>query len=465
MPVIVLLNITLIILFITLIAQCHKYRIKVLLHPSLYFLVIWMISIISFELFLKAGFNKLVINADLLKELLIYVSFTAICFLFFGIRRIKLVRDNNIDLALSIPPSIFNAISVFFFLAAFVNLFFMSGFDVASNRQDAVSATREFYGTYGRYTIIELIFNVLNMLIVPFTFYGGWKFGLHYFGRKKQIKMVYLLPFLAGVLNVIAGGGRAGIVSSSIFFVLGLLFALFSFTDQHLLRLKRILGYIVFFTFVFLLYVSYVSIQRSKHETAHNVYLSSLENYPNLKPLYGIMEYSVFHFQGYQWRRMDSTSPELEYGRKTFSFILDFNIPILSQISGKELSLRSLLKLKDIDTVRSTIEAFRRKLPGPSITATVYYVLYDDFGYYGVFLITFIFVGVTELLFRNLFIRKMTSFWSIILFIAIYKLWSSTIFSHHLTGAWFNGYLYPILLIEILNYLAKVRPRRIEIHE
>ena len=177
------------------------------------------------------------------------------------------------------------------------------------------------------------------------------------------------------------------------------------------------------------------------------------------------MEYSVFHFQGYQWRRMDSTSPELEYGRKTFSFILDFNIPILSQISGKELSLRSLLKLKDIDTVRSTIEAFRRKLPGPSITATVYYVLYDDFGYYGVFLITFIFVGVTELLFRNLFIRKMTSFWSIILFIAIYKLWSSTIFSHHLTGAWFNGYLYPILLIEILNYLAKVRPRRIEIHE
>ena len=129
------------------------------------------------------------------------------------------------------------------------------------------------------------------------------------------------------------------------------------------------------------------------------------------------------------------------------------------------MSLKTAFNLKDIDPVRAGIERMKKNLPGASITATVYYVLYDDFGYFGVFVITFLFVWLTEKLYRNLFIKRHYTFWSIILFIAVYKLWTSTIFSHHLSGAWFNGYFYPILIIEFINYFYYRRNNRIIAYE
>lgn len=461
----VISRITLFILIVTLIFQLRKYGIKVLLHPSLYFIVTWLISIISFELFLAAGLKRLIIDVKILNELFLFVSFTSICFLLIGFKSSRPVRENSIKLKLSIPPTLFGFITILFFLTSFFGLFFISGFDVASNRQSEVLATREFYSNYGRYSILQLVFNVLNMLIIPFTLYGGWKFGKYYFSDQKQIKILYLLPLITGIFNVIAGGGRAGIISSTVFFVLGLLFALFSFEEDYLKKLKSLSAYLVLFIGLFLIYVTYVSKERSKAESSHNIYYASLDKYPRIKPLYGIMEYSVFHFQGYQWRRLDTATPELEMGRRTFSFILDFNVPIFSQILGKDLSLKTLFGMKDLDTVRGTVAAIKKKKPGPSITATVFFPLYDDFGFYGVFCLTFLFVAFTERLYRNLFVRFNINFLSIILFIAVYKLWSSTIFSHHLTGAWFNEFLYPILLIELMNLFAKFRPSKLTIDE
>ena len=218
----VISKVTLFILLVTLIFQLRKYGIKVLLHPSLYFIVTWLISIISFELFLAAGFKRLIIDVKILNELFLFVSFTSICFLLIGFKSSRPVRENSIKLKLSIPPTLFGFITISFFLTAFFGLFFISGFDVASNRQNEVLATREFYSNYGRYSILQLVFNVLNMLIIPFTLYGGWKFGTYYFSDQKQIKILYLLPLITGIFNVIAGGVRAGIISSTVFFVLGL---------------------------------------------------------------------------------------------------------------------------------------------------------------------------------------------------------------------------------------------------
>jgi len=416
---------------------------------------------VSFEVFLLAGFKKLIINAEILNELFIYVSYTALCFLAFSFRGSNIIKNLNIDLKLSIPYSFFKILSILFFIVSFYGLFFVSGFDVASSRQEDVNATMEFYNSSARYSIIQLIFNVLNMLLVPFTLYGGWMVGSDYFTGDRRIRFIYLLPLLTGLMNVIAGGGRAGNCFCGDYFVLGLLLALFSFHEFPTSRARGLLKYGIVFLALFFLYVNFVSTSRTKLVSGRNTYYVSLEQYPSLKPFYGIMEYSVFHYQGYQWRRMDSTSPELEFGRKTFSFILDFNVPVISQIMSKDISLKSIFKLKDIDTVRGTSEALKRKLPGPSITATVYYVLYDDFGRYGVYIITFLFVGITEAIYRRLFLKYKRSFWSVILFIAVYHLWTSTTFSHHLTGAWFNQYLYPIIIIEFANYLYNHRYKQL----
>jgi hypothetical protein len=172
-----------------------------------------------------------------------------------------------------------------------------------------------------------------------------------------------------------------------------------------------------------------------------------------MKPVYGILEYSIFHYQGYQWRRIDSTTPELEMGQTTFSFITDFSLPVVSQIMGERITIQKEFNLKDVDPVRNSTRVADLNLPGSSITATVYYILYDDFGYYGVFIITFFFVGFTQKLYRNVFIHSNSNFWSVILFIAVYDLWTKTIFSHQLSGSWFNAFLYPVLFIEIVNYL------------
>ena len=458
-------KITLVILVITLVMQYKKYGIKVLLHPSFYFIVTWIISVVSFELFLLAGLKRMIVDPEILKELFLYVSFTSVCFIFWGYKNRKIYKDLRIDLKLSVPPSVFTIFSVIFFLSAFINLFFISGFDVASNRQEAIQANLELASTYATYSFSELVFNILGTLMTPFTFYGGWKFGNYYFGAVRRIKLIYLLPLFASIFTIIGGGGRAGIVSASIFFILGLLMALFSLESDYMRKLRSILSYFLIFVFLFSIYVNYVSIQRTKSSSRQNIYFTSLSSYPVLKPFFGIMEYSVFHIQGYQLRRMDSMSPELELGRRTFSFFLDFNVPIISQLMGEGFSLKSIFNMKDIDVVRSNIEASRRRLQEPNITATVYFVLYDDFGYYGVFIITFLFVGLTEKLFRALFTRKHSNFWFIIVFVAVYKLWTLTAFSHHLTGPWFNLYFYPVILIEVMNYLAKIRPRGVTVYE
>ncbi len=454
-------KITLIILIVSLLVQWRRYRSRFFLHPSLYFLGIWILSVISFEVFLLAGFKKLVNNINILNELFVYISFTALCFLFFSFKGYKSIRDSVINMELLIPHSFYKIISLGFFIISFIGLFFVSGFDVASNRAAEVIATTEFYGSSSRYSIIQLIFNVLNMLIIPFTLYGGWMIGRQYFGGEKKMRLIYLLPLFTELMNVVAGGGRAGIISVALFFILGLLFALFSEREDYWTKSKGLVKYGVVFLFMFFLYTNFVSTSRSRLESRENLYFSSLEQYKELKPFYGIMEYLIFHYEGYQWRRLDSTTPELELGRKTFSFVLDFNVPVISQIIGHDISLKNIFNLKDIDTVRGTIQAKKRNLPESSITATVYYVLFDDFGYYGVFLITFLFVGLTEKLYRNLFEKQNYNFWSIILFIAIFKLWTSTIFSHHLTGAWFNGFLYPILLIELAGYFARHRSNKL----
>jgi len=173
----------------------------------------------------------------------------------------------------------------------------------------------------------------------------------------------------------------------------------------------------------------------------------------------------VFHYQGYQWRRKDMVTSELELGQKTFNFITAFNIPVISQLFRKNVSLENIFHLKHEDNVTRTMESKELGLPGFSITATVYLILFDDFGFYGVFIITFLFVGFTQKLYRDLFLKNHNDFWSIILFIAVYKLWMATFFNHHLTGAWFNTYLYPILIIETVNFLYKYKHRNLKYNE
>lgn len=445
---------TLIILLISLIIQWRRYRIRVLLHPSFYFLATWILSVISFEIFFLAGFKELIIDIDILNELFMYVSFTALCFIVFSSEDYKIIRRSSIRMNLYMPYNFYKYLSIIFFVSAFVKLFFFSGFNVAETRATSVAENFEFYNNVGHFGFIEVIFNIINMLLLPFIVYSGWVIGTNYFNGARKIKWIYFLTFLASLMNVIADGSRAGIMNSFTFFILGLFFALFSQERDHWVKLKGLVKYGLIFFLLFSLYTTYVSTSRAKRRSGPDQYLTSIQQFIYMKPFFGILEYSIFHFQGYQWRRIDSTAPKPEMGQTTFSFITDFSIPVVSQILGERITIQKEFHLKDVDPIRNSTKAADLNLPGASITATVYYILYNDFGFYGVFIITFLFVGFTQKLYRNLFTRPRYNFWYIIIFIAVYKQWSMSIFSHQLSGSWFNAFLYPILIIETVNYLT-----------
>jgi len=301
---------------------------------------------------------------------------------------------------------------------------------------------------------------------MAFTVYSGYKVGLFILNDKRRIRYFYYLPLFAQVFLTISGGGRAGIVAAFLWFFLG--FALGYFTQEkvtgHKLyqSLRPFIKYFVVFFLLFSMYSTFVSAQRAKSQQglAKTPQVAMLtKKFPLLSPIAGTFEYLMFHFQGYQWRRDELSIKKPELGINTFAFVFQFNVPVISQLLGQNMSLANLFDIEYKSNVKSTQENIAAGVRGDSITATVYILLFKDFGFWGTLISIFIFVGFTQKIFERLFFRKNVDFWSIIFFLAIYKLWTLTFFNHHLNGAWFNGYLYPILFVEVANlfYMKRIK--------
>lgn len=446
---------TLIILILSLFVQYKRYGLKLILHPSSYFLLMWILSILSFLALETAGFSLIYYDAYL-NELMIFVSFTSLCFIFVGFRSSIPIKRKPVKLNLFIPEKIFRIFVIIFFISSIVNLF-QTGFNVAENRR----LTNEMVFQMNERGIIGLITGVISMLGLPFIVYSGWKVGKLYMKKKSKIDYIYFLPLITGFVDTFRSGGRSGIVSTMILFLLGFFLTFFSYNYiSYKDRFFPLLKYFVVFFLLFSSYSTFVSISRSSDDSVGSndktEIVSLFEySYPNLKIFSGLAEYFVFHYQGYQWRRDDSSSDKLEWGQNTFAFITNFNIPVLSQLSGQNISIKEIFNLKDTDPVKLTIKNFEEDKIGASITATVYYVLFQDFGFYGTLIMIFLFVFFSQMIFEKLFQKENRGFFSIIIYLAVYRLWMQTFFHHHLAGAWFNSYLYPILIIELLNLWYK----------
>lgn len=450
--------VTLLILSFTLFIQYRRYGIKIILHPSTYFLSMWILSIISFILFYLAGLD-LIIYEDYLNELFLFISVTALSFIYWGRKNNRLIKRSTIRLDLYIPDALFRTFVIFFLIISLISIF-QTGFDVARNRE--VANNELFNNSGNRSLIFTLIPGIIYMLSLPFTVYSGFKIGSNYVRGIRKIAFLYYLPVLTTVLETVAGGGRAAIVSSVLMFIIGFALGFFSFPLQNTIKqsLRPLIKYAVLFFILFSIYSGFVSSQRSLRENAdsNSRYVSILLNkYPLLTPVSGTLEYLVFHFQGYQWRREDKKDSKLEWGKNTFACVTQFNVPVISQLTRHKISIENLFGLEYADGLKATQEAKEANIIGFSITATVYYVLYKDFGFWGTLFMIFIFVGITQKIFEQLFFKNNYNFWSIIFFLAIYKLWTQTFFSHHLNGAWFNGFLYPIFIIEVLNKMYRVK--------
>lgn len=426
-----------------------KYKLKSILHPFNYFLLTWLISILSFGLAISVGMDWLLIEDErLLSQLFFMVAFTNCIIL--------------IAIILSKPVIVYKhfkwEISERFlitvgFILLLIGLYSIttSGFDVVGNRLAGIEEGRRAAAAGERGGFLSALIGLFLFLKMPILIYNGFQFYEMYISRTLRPKFYIFFVLIGSSFEVIAGGGRSGIVTALTYFVIGILINHVKYntktSDKYFV--KKLVLFLIIPILLLSAYINFISSEREKEIGYENVTKTYLSQSSVGEKFYGIMEYSLFHILGYQLRMNDTATDELEFGQYTFQFITKFNLPIASQLLKEEINLANFFNLKYVDNHIANINA--QGLYAATITATVYFILYDDFGFYGSLVIIFLFTFFTQRVYIGFIKGKINGFYSIIIILFLFDLWKYTWFSHHLNGTIFNPYLYSALILYIIK--------------
>ncbi len=433
---------------IALILQFLKYGYKSFLHPAFWFMTVWFASFLSFILYIFLGFTFIIFNVSDVLELIMYVDFTTLCVLAVGWLNSYKVKSTPMKFQFLINEKLLKYLSIVIFLIVLYN-WFKSGSDIVTNRMDAGAEMRQNQKMVSKIGVVTLLFNVAksaNLVLLTYTSYHITKAILN--NSLTKIKYYYFLPTISMILGTIVNGGRAGVIYALIYFSTGLFITLSSLVNNQKLLLKKMSGIILIALVAFSFYSTLINQLRAEKEEYDPSY-EKWKEYPALMPISGIVQYLTDHYPGYQLRKEDSVTPQLEMGEKTFSFILFYNIPFISQLFNSPIGIASYYNLK----LPESVELGSRGLEWENTTATIYLSLYDDFGYYGTFFAIFIFCILTEYFFVR-FVKAENNQYLLSMFpFAIFLyLWTQSIFSHHTVGSWMGSIFYQYLILDILNY-------------
>lgn len=456
-----LINFTYLSLFIivaTLFLQYLKYGVKFILHPTFWFFLVWIFSIISFLIYIEIGFTFIIIYPDLIKELFVYIDFTCICVAILGWRKAGKINQNLVQFNLTINEKLIKYISLLIFIVVLVNTF-QSSNDIVANREMGAELMKKRTDQVGKTGLMFVLKNVALNMNLPLLVYTSYHIIKKYV-TKSEIKLgyYYYLPLISMILTTVINGGRAGIISAAILFSQGTFIALFSDLLAIRPKFKKLLIPIVVFAISFTLYSTLINQLRSeKTEVDHTT--EKWEEFPILKPFSGIIQYLTDHYPGYQLRRVDSVTPEEDYFGKTFTFVKNASIPFITQFFGTSISLESIFHLGRNDVAKVDLS----DLEWSNTTATVYLVLYDDFGYYGTFVAIFIFALVTQFFFERFYLKNHKTYIStIFMYTMLIYLWSNSIFSHHISDNWLLTFYYYFLMVDLLNYAISDKSIKLE---
>ncbi len=445
---------------LTLIVQFAKYGYKSLLHPAFWFVTVWIGSFLSFILYLDLGFTFIIFYPDDVLELMVYVDFTSICVLLFGWLKSSKVKEVPMKFNFKIDERLLKYLSIILFSVVLVN-WYKSGSDIVSNRMAGSAEMLKNQKMVSQIGVATLLFNIAksaNLVLLTFTSY---KITLAVINNTlKNIKFYYYLPTLTMILGTVISGGRAGVIYALIYFSTGLFIALATMLSGQLKLLKKMSGVMLMAVVGFSLYSTLINQLRAE-STDYDPSYEKWKEYPALIPISGIVQYLTDHYPGYQLRKEDSVTPELEMGEKTFSFILFYNIPFISQLFNAPVGLASYYGFK----LPEAVELGARGLEWENTTATIFLNVYDDFGYYGTFVAIFIFCFLTELVFVRFVLAENDHYLlSMFPFAIFLYLWTQSIFSHHTTGSWMGTLFYQYLILDILNYFftPKILTTKIE---
>ena len=452
--------ITLTILIIVFFLEMYLYRVRFLLHPSFWFLIIWILSISSFIIYLSIGLDFIIFDSELILELLHYVVFSALCFLMLSLISYKKLRTRFTNWDPVIDDNLFMLLAIIIFAVNIANFLINSSFNLVENRETmiirdiklAINENQSLPAT-------ELILNFFKWLNMPLIILAGFLFCKNFVQNNLNLRLVnkyYFLPVLTGVINTLAIGGRAGIISTIMFFFIGFSLAINSLKQPVFRIIKKTALYGLAFFVLFSIYSTFVTVIRERSYSQLPTMIEvRFNSYPLIKPFSGLIQYLTDHYPGYQLRRIDNTTPEFEMGQICLSGFTTFKIPVFSQLAGSPISIQSVFNLYEPEVVRAHIEREESGFLWVGATATLFLPLYDDFGYKGTFIAIFVLILFTQLIYNNIFSLNKVHFLSILPLVLIYYVWYNSIFSHHILGNWISSYFYSFLIIDIICWVKR----------
>jgi oligosaccharide repeat unit polymerase len=428
-----------------------KYKVAALLHPFNYYLITWIISLLSFGVAISVGLSSyLIYDEKLLSQLFFTVAFVGLVICLVLILGKKLIIRESFNW--KIPEKFLKNFGIII-LCIGIFLIFTKGFDVAQNRFESIAVGNADALSGERIGVVGVIFGLFFMLKIPLLIYNGTQFYSMIIAKTEKFKYYIFFVLIGSILEVISGGGRSGIVSALTFFIIGIVLHHIRSTRKisNLIFLKKIAKFALIPVLLLSFYINFVAAERAEKGGYVSVTEEALSKSSSGKWFSGVMEYSIFHILGYQYRIEDTATDELEMGQYTFQFITLFNIPVLSQVFKTDLNLANALDLKTVNTRLGTLEAEKNGLKAHSTTATVFFVLYDDFGLFGSLIVIVIFAVFTSRIYNKLLQRDINGYFSLIVWLFLFDLWKNTWFSHHLNGSIFNPYLYSAILLYFVN--------------
>lgn len=443
--------ITIAFLIITLIVIWKTYNLKSLLHPGLYFSVLWIICISSFTLLTFSLEQKNLYFPNHVNELNSFVLFTSLCFLLFSKMGIRAIKKNSSRWHVLDFQSLFGFFAIASLLSAIA--FFIlrkPGFDFSEARNLNVEIeTAFFYGEKSQTLLLTIngIFLSTNIIL---GIYSGFIIGELY--RKNQkiniSKLLLIIPIFTQILIMLTVGGRIDLINIIRAYVFGLGISISNGISKQIL--KKLMIYAIIFILVFSTYSNLNYKNRVGNYFDQNMLYTKNAI---LRQFSSIIEYFNSVYIGYQLRRYDFVTDKLEYGEKTFASMLFFKIPFSAVLRLKKASIGEFLGLEEYSMKKMFLDLQSRNSLYFSNVSSIYLLFYDDYGYIGTFLLILFLVWLTQKIYIRWFISSNRSFLSIYFLFLFFWLWSNSIMDPVFAHGIFRDSLFSILLIQIFLYI------------
>lgn len=426
-----------------------KYGARSILHPFSIFLVTWMTSFFVVPIYAALDFDKYFFNEEAVIQLFNFFSFTLMSMLF-SVQIIPVrAKNRKLDMDFYAPKELLKWLTIFLLFVNIINIVFTRGSDLVENRAADVEMAIQIAET-GRASLLYSVIAILNSLLTPILIFSGKEIiNKIAYGKKYHLPFWAIISFVIVVMNTVTQGSRSAIIHSLITLILG---AMLFYNFQAPFRIIAKKG-IIIIAIVFSLFAAYATIIAEIRAEKSNHHITYIITNPNLAFLNGFMEYSFWHIWGYQYRIDDSFTEEPEGLRgNTFGFLTNLTFPFASQF-GIHNNLGSVLGVEKPQQTRSIKAA-------AGITATVYFNLHDDLGYYGTFFAIFIFSLFSQYLFKWVITHRLRHITSLAVFVFVYGLWRYTWFHHLLGNINLVSLFIPYLLFEFIATIYKNQTKR-----